>query len=328
MIINLETIEYDKLNEYYGIYEDKNNKEKILIVVSENPNELVCYNLFANYKVILNLSTNKGSYYNIIKKDNNPLNIKKIKEYETKLIKSDIKFEIRDGVILLIIYSKLEWIQLGKNDNIKLLLVNNQTQRLTKGGTREVILLDKVVLKYTDPTCNLLCEQLTNYFAVLNEVNVCKFLGIVYINRIPLICEKKDNYINWLDVIKNEKKLIEYKRKWDIFIKPLLINDIAGDYNLGNMLENDNGNLVVTDFNGNYKMYSYGTIITAIETATNFALRLLDYVFDPRISKNILTIQYTMLPVLTNYINTITKKDESKFKNKYLKYKRKYLDLK
>ena len=328
MIINLETIEYDKLNEYYGIYEDKNNKEKILIVVSENPNELVCYNLFASYKVILNLSTNKGSYYNIIKKDNNPLNIKKIKEYETKLIKSDIKFEMRDGVILLIIYSKLEWIQLGKNDNIKLLLVNNQTQRLTKGGTREVILLDKVVLKYTDPTCNLLCEQLTNYFAVLNEVNVCKFLGIVRINGIPLICEKKDNYINWLDVIKNEQKLIEYKQKWDIFIKPLIINDIAGDYNLGNMLEDDNGKLVVTDFNGNYKVYSYGTIITAIETATNFALRLLDYVFDPRISKNILTIQYTILPVLMNYINTITKKDESKLKNKYLKYKQKYLNLK
>ena len=325
MAINLDNIQYDKLNEYYGIYEDKNNKEKILVVVSTNPNELVCYNLFASYKVILNLSNNKAFYYKIIKKDSNPLNIKKINDYEIKLSKSDINFEIVNSVIILSIYSKLEWVQLEKNNDIKSLINNNQTQRLTKGGTREVILLDKVVLKYTDPTCSLLCEQLTNYFALLNKVNVCKFLGIVYINGAPLICEKRDNYVNWLDVIRNEDKLLDYKKKWDIFVKPLILNDIAGDYNLGNMLEDNNGNLVVTDFNGNYKIYSYGTIITSIEKATDFALRLLDYVFDSRISKNVLTIQYTMLPVLTNYINTLMNKN---YKNKYLKYKQKYLNNK
>jgi len=81
MAIYLDNIEYDKLNEYYGVYEDKNNKEKILVVVSTKTNELVCYNLFASYKVILNLLNKKAFYYKIIKKDSNILNIKKINYY-------------------------------------------------------------------------------------------------------------------------------------------------------------------------------------------------------------------------------------------------------
>ena len=331
----LSEITFNKFNNIFGIYLDQLNKEKIFITYGNDENSIYIINInkYLLKFTLNNLETQStdGEYYYIdINNHNKNFNVSsyKLKKHDFK-VKIIISVDNDNITINLDIFGKnIKLIPIYNFNGLEKIFFSNKSIKTTRGGTRNVYLLDNVVIKENDKNCDIICEQLSNYVAFDNGINVVPFLGIVNYKNRNLLVERKMVPIIWEQCLSDINFYKEIKIKWDIFTKQIKDSKLLGDFNLGNVLMDENNNLIVTDFNGSYKEYflTLGMILSE-ENAYNLKVRLSDYYTDPRISPNIFSNKILMFKKIFNNYDTIENNIDS-IKKKYVKYKQKYLRIK
>lgn len=350
MEFDITEITVDNRNEYFGIYK-KNNSDNYLycLVDDRDPNNILLINLLEKYYIIINVNTTlpDNKYY----MSHHIFNI----DSKSKIFPDEISQYIRnstmqgsikhcqiikntEGVITIKFRISGNNKIITKNEkysDIESLIRGNREIKETRGGTRAVLLLDKIVLKYTDPTCDIKCEQMTNYYAKSFGINVSELIGIVTFKGQKMIVEKKYDFIDWIDCLRDINFYKEYKEKFNKLVQNINEKTVLGDYNLSNiLLDNKTNDLIITDFNGTLpdKFLRKG-MISSIDNANNFITRLLDYITDPRKSASYgvkkfnnreerLAFKNLLSYIFRNYDKLL------ETRNKYLKYKIKYNNLK
>ena len=272
------------------------------------------------------------SYYTFEHYEKQNADPSKINDYiynSTEFIK-DLLCTIQNDIILINLFENIKkFSKLTKYVDIKSLINDNVNISTTRGGTRMVYLLDNVVIKEGDPTCYICCEQITNYFTQTFKINIVKLIGIIFYNYTHMIVEIKYTPIYWFDCINNIDIYKKYLIKFNELVTNINLNTVLGDYNLGNiLLDKLTDKLIITDFNGMTPVeFMKKKIITNVENANNFNIRLINYLTDNRIKEGI-TNQLTK-SYLTKKIEEFNKElKNDELKLKYLKYKQKYLNLK
>ncbi len=338
--MNISNIVVDDRNQYYGIYKDENNKENFYCIIdTDNTNCILLINLFAGYYFKINIKNNKYVKYNINKDVLlEPHNIKNCLENST--------FEppVRNVNILNDNTIELVLSQTNKINN-KYIKQNNYNYLkdsditavnpiiVTRGGTRAVYLLDNVVIKETDPTCSLQCEQMTNYYALLYGIHIVKLIGLIQYNKINMIVEEKHIPIDWTVCFTDIQMYDKYKKMFNILVNNITMNTVLGDFNLSNILKDKNEDkLIITDFNAKSPaLFLESGMITNLENAKNFHIRLGNVLTDIRLIHKIHIAEFInkyafrklLYKIFANYDKIIKKS----YKQKYLKYKTKYILL-
>ena len=343
----------DTRNDMYGIYTDNDTNEYIFCLIDNNDKKnIIMINLIAKYIIKINTVTkthenmNYFTYSSFTTKEPDNAVPSKIDYYinnsviEGKIKKCAITKDI-DGlyIIKFKIYNfnktlKKKYI----NNDIMSLINNNTTINITHGGTRAVILLDKVVLKETDPTCSIYCEQISNYYTRTFDINIADLIGIIFYNNKPMIVEMKYTPVAWESCLYNIDEYKKYKQKFEELVNNINEYTVLGDYNLSNiLLDKTTDKLIITDFNGTTpSAFLARKLISSIANANNFIIRLRDYLTDSRILNKIGIQTFSNISLFKNILNNIFNNYEKciKFTNdksvsmKYYKYKQKYLSLK
>jgi len=299
------------LNNYIGNYKDIINNKNVFIIPKKNDNNILyLFNLYNKYFLELNLLLKKCSYFSIpffndkydIRKlidiSNNTL-IRKIgSEWNFQFL---VKNQYMELTVFNLFHKNIKYIKIYQNIDLEQLIINNKNIKITKGGTRSVFLLDKIVIKEIDPYCDVNCEIITNYFIKSNNINVSEIMGLLKNNDKLCLCEKRYKFIDWTKVYENPLYILYFKIKWKQLIK-FIGKNISGDYNLGNVLLDFSNNLIITDMNGNHSNIILNSgLISSIDNANKFSTRLSDYIFDNRISPT----KYHIKKKIKNSLNKI-----------------------
>lgn len=334
MELNINQIQIDERNKYYGVYIDEIFENLYCIIDITNEQSIIIINLYAKYFIKINLNTKKFNAYIFDIDIANPSDIKKyinigILKEEGIVVITNTTFELT-FFSLKKIYTK----NISNILNILDLkiLINNKNIDITRGGTRKIYLLDNIVIKERDPNCSVECEQITNYFSQSYNINIVKIIGLIKYNEDFMIVEDKHIPIDWSICLRDHNIYIKYKEMFDKLVQNIGIGTIIGDFNLSNILkEKDTDSLIITDFNGTYpEIFLRLNLITNIEDAKTFRIRLSDYLTDERIREkigihsftNIYVFVFILRDIFEGYENlTHSYQKYSKYKQKYLKYK-------
>ncbi len=329
MELNINNINIDKRNKYYGVYTDEINENLYCIIDITDENSIIIVNLYAKYFIKINLNTNKFNAFIFNINIANPSDIKKyiqngVFQQEGEVIISDTTFQLTFYSFKKIYTRK----SLLNNLNREILL-NNKNINITRGGTRQIYLLDDIVIKERDPNCSVECEQITNYFSQSYNINIVKLIGLIKYNDEFMIVEDKHIPIDWSICLRDHNIYIKYKHMFDKLVENIGYDTILGDFNLSNILkEKDKDSLIITDFNGTYpEIFLQSKLITNIEDAKTFRIRLSDYLTDERIRGKIGIQSFTNIYIFVFILRDIFKGYEDltysyqKYKQKYLKYK-------
>jgi hypothetical protein len=289
--MNLSNITYNKFNKIYGIYTDKYTNENIFIIHGDNENSITLINLnkFLLKFTLNNLVTQEksGLYYSINKESKyKNFKVSSFKltahNFSVKIFLSIKEYKIKIELEVLGTKRLLEPHNFSiSNLDLKILIDSDNPKQIiqtTRGKTRKVYLLNNVVIKENDSNCDIRCEQLSNYVAMSKNINIVPFLGIINYQGKNLLVEKKMSPIKWEKCLLEINFYEEIKKKWKTLTNNIKVSGLMGDFNLGNILFDDDHNLIITDFNGSYKEFFLNTgMVLNEQTAYDLKLRLSDY---------------------------------------------------
>jgi hypothetical protein len=188
-------------------------------------------------------------------------------------------------------------------------------------------------IKQTDPTCSLQCEQMTNYFALLNGINIVKLIGLIKYNDIDMIVEEKHIPIDWTKCLTDIDMYGKHRDMFNKLVLNITMETVLGDFNLSNVLKDkDSESLIITDYNAKTPAEFLKTgMILSLPYAKDFKNRLADCLTDARLLHKIFIKEFTnkynfqliLKEIFKNYDKILENSD--KFKQKYIKYKQKYI---
>ncbi len=343
--MDISKIIIDDRNKYFGIYKDEKNKENFYCIIdTDSKDSVLLINLFAGYYFKVNIVNRLYIKYNINKDVLlEPHNINACLKNSTGEQTQRNVLQLDNNIIELVLsQTNIIYNKFTKQTNFEYLKNSDITAVnpiiVTKGGTRQVYLLDNVVIKETDPTCSLQCEQMTNYYALLHGIHIVKLIGLIKHNNIDMIVEEKHIPIDWSVCLTNISEYNKYNILFKKLVENITMDTVLGDFNLSNILKDKNGDkLIITDYNAKSPaLFLDSRMILNLPYAKDFKNRLADCLTDERLVHKIHIAKFSdkygfqliLKKIFENYDKVLENSQQlgGSYKHKYLKYKNKYIN--